>query len=354
MGRIYNGKKKWTENSSNCYGSSINWAKYTTSFCFRKLKKTEQVENSVNLELSEENSTDQSDESEENYADQYEAKEALEKINEESNDENVEPNEESEESNKVVNNTKSNNEEKVNIQDKSDNTTIDFKVMAISDLHANLMNYDYYTGSTTKNSGLVKAATVIKEEKEKANKSEKENVDNVILVDNGGTIQGTPLVNLYAVKQPVAPGEKYPVYKALESLGFDMTTIGNHEVNYGMDYIKQIVDANTSMGMVCANLKDAESGDLVFDPYKILNETVVYSNGQERELKIGITGVVPTQILNWDKVILNGKVTVDDMVKSVDKYAKEMKENGADIVVVLGHTGYGEETTDATGAENAG
>ena len=37
--------------------------------------------------------------------------------------------------------------------------------MAISDLHANLMNYDYYTGSTTKNSGLVKAATVINEEK---------------------------------------------------------------------------------------------------------------------------------------------------------------------------------------------
>ena len=323
-------------------------------FALENLKTTEQVENAVNLELSEESSTDQSDESEENYADQYEAKEALEKINEESNDENVEPNEESEESNKVVNNTKSNNEEKVNIQDKNDNTTIDFKVMAISDLHANLMNYDYYTGSTTKNSGLVKAATVIKEEKEKANKSEKENVDNVILVDNGDTIQGTPLANLYAVKQPVAPGEKYPVYKALESLGFDMTTIGNHEVNYGMDYIKQIVDANTSMGMVCANLKDAESGDLVFDPYKILNETVVDSNGQERELKIGITGVVPTQILNWDKVILNGKVTVDDMVKSVDKYAKEMKENGADIVVVLGHTGYGEETTDATGAENAG
>ena len=56
------------------------------------------------------------------------------------------------------------------------------------------------------------------------------------------------------------------------------------------------------MGMVCANLKDAESGDLVFDPYKILNETVVDSNGKERELKIGITGVVPTQILNWDKL----------------------------------------------------
>ena len=46
-----------------------------------------------------------------------------------------------------------------------------------------------------------------------------------------------------------------------------MTTIGNHEVNYGMDYIKQIVRANSTMGMVCANIRDSKSGDLVFDPY---------------------------------------------------------------------------------------
>ena len=232
--------------------------------------------------------------------------------------------------------------------------TIDFKVLATSDLHANLMNYDYYTGSETNNSGLVKAATVIKEQKKQANKSVKSSVDNVLLVDNGDTIQGTPLANLYAIKQPVKPGQKYPVYEALESLGYDMTTIGNHEVNYGMDFIKQITAANTSMGMVCANLKDAKSGKLVFDPYKILTETVVDSNGQERKLKIGITGVVPTQILNWDKVILNGEVTVDEMDEAVKKYTKEMKNKGADIVVVLAHTGYGDKTTNVTGAENAG
>ena len=82
-----------------------------------------------------------------------------------------------------------------------------------------------------------------------------------------------------------------------------MTTIGNHEVNYGMDYIRQIVKANSSMGMVCANIRNAKTGDLEFDPYKIIEETVVDSNGQERKLKIGVTGVVPTQILNWDKFI---------------------------------------------------
>ena len=240
------------------------------------------------------------------------------------------------------------------VEDKS-STTIDFKVIAISDLHANLMNYDYYTGATTNNSGLVKAATVIKEQKALANKSEKSKVDNVLLVDNGDTIQGTPLANLYAVKNPVKEGEKYPVYEALESLGFDMTTIGNHEVNYGMDYIKQIVRANSSMGMVCANIRDSKSGDLVFDPYKIIEETVVDSNGKERQLKIGVTGVVPTQILNWDKLILNDEIVVDEMDESVKKYTDIMKnQEGADIVVVLAHTGYGEETTDVTGAENAG
>lgn len=298
--------------------SALIWQNIQPVFALENLNTTETVENSVNTGSSEENLTDESTE-----------KEELEKINEEP--ENVE-------SDKV----------------KNANPTIDFKVMGISDLHANLMNYDYYTGSTTDNSGLVKAATVIKEQKKEAKKSKKENVDNVLLVDNGDTIQGSPLANLYAVKQPVQEGEKYPVYKALESLGFDVTNIGNHEINYGMDFIKQIVDANTSMKTVCANIRDSKTGDLVFKPYEIINETVVDSNGEERTLKIGVTGVVPTQILNWDKVILDGQITVDDMVKSVEKYSKEMKEEGADIVVVLGHTGYGEEGKDPTGAENAG
>ena len=236
----------------------------------------------------------------------------------------------------------------------NDKTTIDFKVMATSDLHANLMNYDYFTGSTTNNTGLVKAATVIKEEKVKADKSQDEKIDNVLLVDNGDTIEGTPLANLYAIKNPVKPGQKYPVYEALESLGYDMTTVGNHEVNYGMNFIKQITKANTTMGTVCANIKDSKTGQLVFDPYKILTETVVDSKGQERELKIGITGVVPTQILNWDKVMLNGEITVDEMDEAVKTYTKKMKDEGADIVVVLAHTGYGTETTDVKGLENAG
>ena len=138
--------------------------------------------------------------------------------------------------------------------------TLDFKILALSDLHSNLMNYDYYTGLETDNSGLVKVATVIKQQKEGINKSEKPEVDNVVLLDNGDTIQGTPLSNLYALKNPVLSGQQYPVYKALEYLGFDVTNIGNHEVNYGIDFINQIVKDNSTMSTVCSNLRYLDTG----------------------------------------------------------------------------------------------
>lgn len=234
--------------------------------------------------------------------------------------------------------------------------SVDFSIMAISDLHANLMNYDYYTGGTTNNSGLVKVSTLINQYKEKVDKKKDDKkIDNALVVDNGDTIEGTPLANFFAKKNPVKPGTQYPVYKALEEVGFDATTIGNHELNYGLDFIKQITNDNKSMATVCANVNDTKTGKPVFNPYKIVEEKVIDSNGEERTLKIGITGVVPPQVMNWDALLLRGKINVNDMTESVKKYVPQMKAEGADIILVLAHTGYGDEnTSNVKNKENAG
>lgn len=234
--------------------------------------------------------------------------------------------------------------------------TVDFSIMATSDLHSNLMNYDYYTGRTTNNSGLVKVSTLINQYKEKVDKKKDDKIiDNALVVDNGDTVEGTPLANLFAKKNPVKPGTQYPVYKALEEIGFDVTTIGNHEFNYGLDFIKQITNDNKTMATVCANVNDAKTGKPVFDPYKIIEEKVIDSNGEERTLKIGVTGVVPPQVMNWDALLLRGKINVNDMTESVKKYVPQMKAEGADIVLVLAHTGYGDENTpNVKNKENAG
>ncbi len=63
--------------------------------------------------------------------------------------------------------------------------TVDVRILATTDLHTNLVNYDYYQDKPVETLGLAKTAVLIEEAK-------KEN-PNVVLVDNGDTIQGTPL-----------------------------------------------------------------------------------------------------------------------------------------------------------------
>ncbi|MFI3210238.1 MAG: bifunctional 2',3'-cyclic-nucleotide 2'-phosphodiesterase/3'-nucleotidase [Peptostreptococcaceae bacterium] len=234
--------------------------------------------------------------------------------------------------------------------------TADFRVLAITDLHANLMDYDYYQDVQNPNIGLSRVATLIEEAKAEVNQSENEKIDNLILVDNGDTIQGTPLANVFAMNEETRtkPGEKYPIYEALDLLGFDATTAGNHEFNYGMDFINQITDKevfNTSF--VSANTYDME-GNPLFDQYVVLDETIIDDNGNEQVVKIGITGFVPPQILNWDKQHLDGKVQVEDIKNSADKVSKILKEEeDVDIVVALAHSGFGFGTEHIEGEEQA-
>ena len=66
-------------------------------------------------------------------------------------------------------------------------------------------------------------------------------IDNIILVDNGDTIQGTLLGDYYSPRlNPLK--ENHPAYEALEYLGFDVTTLGNHEFNYGLDFLNNVIE----------------------------------------------------------------------------------------------------------------
>ena len=106
---------------------------------------------------------------------------------------------------------------------------VDVRILATTDLHTNLVNYDYYQDKPAQNVGLAKTAVLIEDAK-------KEN-SNVLLVDNGDTIQGTPLGTYKAIVNPIKDGEQHPMYAALQKLGFDAGTLGNHEFNYGLDYL---------------------------------------------------------------------------------------------------------------------
>ena len=221
---------------------------------------------------------------------------------------------------------------------------VDVRILATTDLHTNLVNYDYYQDKPAQNVGLAKTAVLIEDAK-------KEN-SNVLLVDNGDTIQGTPLGTYKAIVNPIKDGEQHPMYTALQKLGFDAGTLGNHEFNYGLDYLKKVI-ATAGMPIVNANVVDANTGAFVYDPYKIIKKTYTDKNGRSVDVNIGVTGIVPPQILSWDKANLEGKVKVNDSVEAIQAIIPQMRKAGADVVLVLSHSGIGDDKYEK-GEENEG
>ncbi|AYN27836.1 bifunctional 2',3'-cyclic-nucleotide 2'-phosphodiesterase/3'-nucleotidase [Buttiauxella sp. 3AFRM03] len=207
--------------------------------------------------------------------------------------------------------------------------TVDLRILETSDLHSNMMDFDYYKDTPTEKFGLVRTASLI-------NAARSETL-NSVLVDNGDLIQGSPLGDYMAAKG-LKKGDIHPVYKALNTLDYAVGNLGNHEFNYGLNYL-QMALSGAKFPYVNANIIDAKTNKPLFTPYVIKETVVKDKDGKEQTLRIGYIGFVPPQIMTWDKTNLEGKVTVKDITETARQYVPEMRKNGADLVVVIAHSG---------------
>ncbi len=220
--------------------------------------------------------------------------------------------------------------------------TINLRIIETTDIHTNVMDYDYYKDKASLKIGLTRAATLVKQAREQA--------QNSVLVDNGDLIQGSPMGD-YMASKGIKPGEVHPVYKAMNQLGYEVGNIGNHEFNYGLSFLKETInDAN--FPYINANVYDQKTGQHFFTPYLIKEYTVQDSDGKSQQIKIGYIGFVPPQVMVWDKKNLDGKVYVEDIKATAEKYVPEMKAKGADIIVAIPHSGVSSEPYKK-GAENS-
>jgi len=220
--------------------------------------------------------------------------------------------------------------------------TVDLRILETTDLHSNMMDFDYYKDTPTEKFGLVRTATLIH--------AARQQVKNSVLVDNGDIIQGSPLGDYMAAKG-LSAGEIHPVYKALNTLDYSVGNLGNHEFNYGLPYLKKAL-AGARFPYVNANVIDSKSGKPLFTPYLIKSTEVVDRDGKTQTVKIGYIGFVPPQIMVWDKANLQGKVRVDDITETARRYVPEMRARGADIIVAIPHSGLSSEPYHAL-AENS-
>jgi 2',3'-cyclic-nucleotide 2'-phosphodiesterase len=221
---------------------------------------------------------------------------------------------------------------------------VNLRIMETTDIHTNLLNFDYYKNATSEKVGLAKTATLIKQARAE------ENGKNSILVDNGDLIQGTPLGTYKAKKEPLKEGEVHPAIAAMNLMGYDMATLGNHEFNYGLEYLDETYD-DANFPFVNANVyvddhdNDPTNDMNKYTPYRIVNKKVTDESGKTKVIKIGYIGFVPPQINEWDKSHLDGKVITKSIIESAEKFIPQLKEEGADIVIAQAHSGFnGNET----------
>ncbi len=212
--------------------------------------------------------------------------------------------------------------------------TLRLRLLSTTDIHTHIVDYDYYRDQPDISLGFARTATLIRQARAE--------VRNSLLFDSGDLIQGNPLGDYVAVEQRLQPGQVHPVYKAMNQLDYAAATLGNHEFNYGLDFLRTTL-AGANFPYVTSNVfvagPDRAAAPPLIQPFVILDRDFVDDGGVTRRLRVGAIGFVPPQVMLWDRANLDGRVFVIDVVEAARRYVPQMRAAGADLVVALIHSG---------------
>ncbi|PIE11468.1 MAG: bifunctional 2',3'-cyclic-nucleotide 2'-phosphodiesterase/3'-nucleotidase [Rhodobacterales bacterium] len=211
------------------------------------------------------------------------------------------------------------------------------RLIETTDIHVHVHPYDYYADKPVDTVGLSRTATLIEGIRAEAT--------NTLLLDNGDFLQGNPMGDYIAYERGMDGDLTHPVIDAMNTLGFDAMTLGNHEFNYGLSFLEKAL-AGAGFPVVCCNVARKLGGaptedETLVKPYVILDRQITLGDGTTAPIRIGLIGFVPPQIMQWDRQHLEGNVETRDILAAARAYIPQMKEEGAEIIVALSHSGIG-------------
>ncbi len=222
------------------------------------------------------------------------------------------------------------------------------RIMETTDLHVHVFPYDYYGDRPVDTLGLSRTAALIQAVRDESTNS--------LLLDNGDFLQGNPMGDYIAYERGMSEGDMHPIVSAMNVLGYQGSTLGNHEFNYGLDFLMNTV-SGANFPVISANVvREMGAGPredvTLVPPYAIFDHQVTDGAGETHDIRIGLIGFVPPQIMNWDRQHLEGNVQARDIVETARAYVPQMREEGADLIIALSHSGIG-EADHVDGQENA-
>lgn len=195
--------------------------------------------------------------------------------------------------------------------------TLELIVAGTTDTHGWLRGWDYFRNAPDSNRGLTRIATIVDSLRAAA-------PDRVVLVDGGDDLTGTPVTSV-ALRDSARPN---PIITAMNALRYDAAVIGNHEFNFGLGYLNRAI-AQARFPMLAANVYSPD-GRRTYVPFA----TVERSGA-----RVAIIGATTPGSMIWDRDKLAGRIEVRDIVPSVRSAVQEARTRGADVVVVVLHSG---------------
>ncbi|MCC7273196.1 MAG: bifunctional 2',3'-cyclic-nucleotide 2'-phosphodiesterase/3'-nucleotidase [Alphaproteobacteria bacterium] len=207
------------------------------------------------------------------------------------------------------------------------------RILATTDLHMNLVDYDFIRDQADETIGLDRTAALIEEARTQN--------PNAILVDAGDLLQGSPMGDVVA--RDLAEGDEiHPAYAIMNALHYDAAATGNHEFNFGLDFLER-AQKGRDFPLLAANVyrahPDGSRGETLFPAATLLTRRFKDSTGAERDVKIGVIGALPPQIMTWDRDKLSGRLVTGDAVEAVAREIPGLRAQGADVIVVIAHSG---------------
>ena len=189
--------------------------------------------------------------------------------------------------------------------------------------------------------GLAKYATIVKEARI--------HKENLLLIDNGDLIQGTPMMTNYVKNYT---DKENPMIGIMNQLNIDAGVLGNHEFNFGKTILSNAVQ-QANYPILSANIINKETGEPQYGPPYIIKTFA-------DNIKAAIVGVTTHYVPNWESAEHIDGLEFADAFETLNKWVQHIRDNHlADIIIASYHGGFeadldtGEPTEILTG-ENQG
>jgi 2',3'-cyclic-nucleotide 2'-phosphodiesterase / 3'-nucleotidase len=198
-------------------------------------------------------------------------------------------------------------------------------ILETTDLHGVILPYDFIEKKDLKAS-LAGVSTYVKKTRNGKRP--------VILLDNGDNLQGQPTVYYYNFIDTVSP---HIITGALNFLGYDAGTVGNHDIEAGHSVYDRLVK-EYNFPLLAANAVNKATGKPYFKPY-----TIIEKNG----IRVAVLGLITPSIPDWLPPELYSGIEFRDMLETAKFYMPLIMKEKPDLVVGLFHSGWDDRGNQA-------